>query len=156
MIAVTLTDYELAQAAMTGMLRQISAIKIGYNQDKMKPAGGFWQRHIEGACGEVAVAKAMGRYWGGSVNTFKTIGDLDSTGWEVRTRSDHDYDLIIRDDDDDERVFILVTGSAPEYLVRGWIKAADAKRGEWRKDYGGHGAAYFVPPECLREMGDLR
>lgn len=153
MISVTLTDYELVQAAMTGLLRQVSAIKREYNS---AIKGKEWQAHIEGACGEVAVAKAMGRYWGGSVNTFKSGGDIDSTGWEVRTRSDHDYDLIIRDDDNDERVFILVTGSAPEYRVRGWIKAADAKRGEWRKDYGGHGAAYFVPPECLREMGDLR
>jgi hypothetical protein len=153
MIAVTLTDYELVQAATTGMLRQVSAIKREYNS---AIKGKEWQAHIEGACGEVAVAKAMGRYWGGSVNTFKSGGDLDGTGWEVRTRSEHDYDLIVRDDDPDDRVFILVTGIAPDYQVRGWMKAADAKRQEWRKDYGGHGAAFFVPSECLREMGDLR
>ena len=80
-----------------------------------------------GACGEVAVAKAMGRYWGGSVNTFKSIGDLVSVGWEIRTRAEHSYDLIIRDDDQDDRVFVLVTGKAPNYVVRGWIKAGDAK-----------------------------
>jgi len=153
---VTLTDYELVQAAMTGMLRQISAIKIGYEQDKVKPSGGFWQRHIEGACGEVAVAKAMGKYWGGSVNTFKAQGDLDGTGWEVRTRSDHAYNLIVRDNDPDDRVFILVTGTAPDYQVRGWLKAADAKRQEWKKNYGGHGFAYFVPNSELKSMGDLR
>jgi hypothetical protein len=152
MMNVTLTDYELVQAAMTGMLRQVSAIKRKY---KSTLVGKEWQAHIEGACGEVAVAKAMGRYWGGSVNTFKSGGDLDSTGWEVRTRSDHAYNLIVRDNDADERVFILVTGQAPNYQVRGWLKAADAKREEWKKNYGGHGFAYFVPNSELREMGDL-
>ena len=111
LIEVRLKDYEVLQAAMTGMMRQVSAIK---RKSVSKINGREWQAHIEGACGELAVAKVMGRYWGGSINTFKTGGDIDSTGWEVRTRSSHDYDLIVRDDDDDERVFILVTGSAPD------------------------------------------
>jgi len=153
MIEVRLRDYEVLQAAMTGMLRQVSAIK---RKSVSKINGREWQAHIEGACGEVAVAKVMGRYWGGGINTYKSGGDIDSTGWEVRTRSSHDYDLIVRDDDDDERVFILVTGHAPDYRVHGWIRAADAKRQEWQKDYGGHGLAYFVPHQALSEMGELR
>ena len=98
----------------------------------------------------------MGKYWGGSINTFKAGGDIDSTGWEVRTRSDHDYDLIVRDDDPDGRVFILVTGLSPRFRVWGWIKSEEAKKeNKWRKDYGGHGAAYFVPKDALSNMGDL-
>lgn len=153
MIEVRLKDYEVLQAAMTGMLRQVSAIK---RKSVSKIIGREWQAHIEGACGEVAVAKVMGRYWGGGINTYKSGGDIDSTGWEVRTRSSHDYDLIVRDDDDDERVFILVTGHAPDYRVQGWIRAADAKRQEWQQNYGGHGLAYFVPRDALSEMGELR
>lgn len=153
LIEVRLKDYEVLQAAMTGMMRQVSAIK---RKSVSKINGREWQAHIEGACGELAVAKVMGRYWGGSINTYKMGGDIDSTGWEVRTRSSHDYDLIVRDDDDDERVFILVTGSAPDYRVQGWIRAADAKRQEWQQNYGGHGLAYFVPHHALSEMGELR
>ena len=153
MTAVHLNDYEVLQAAMTGMLRQVSAIK---RKSESKITGREWQAHIEGACGEVAVAKVMGRYWGGGIDTFKSGGDIASTGWEVRTRSSHDYDLIVRDDDDDARIFILVTGNAPDYLVRGWMRAADAKREIWRKDYGGHGAAYFVPHSALRDMEELQ
>lgn len=153
MMEITLNSYELMQGATAGILRNVASIKEQYNRAF---TGREWQVHIEGACGEVAVAKAMGRYWGGSVNTFKAQGDLDSVGWEIRTRAEHSYDLIIRDDDQDDRVFVLVTGKAPNYVVRGWIKAGDAKREEWRKNYGGHQPAYFVPQSELREMGDLR
>lgn len=152
MIHVTLNSYELAQAGTTGLLRNIAALKRGY---KNKNENANWQNHVEGACGEVAVAKLLGKYWGGSINTFKEGGDLDSTGWEVRTRSSHQYDLIIRKDDADDRVFILVTGNAPNYQVHGWILAADGKRPKWLKDYGGHGEAYFVPKDALRRLGDL-
>lgn len=152
MTPVTLNSYELAQAGTTGLLRNIAALKRGY---KNKNETANWQNHVEGACGEVAVAKLLGKYWGGSVNTFKEGGDLDATGWEVRTRSSHHYDLIIRKDDADDRVFILVTGNAPEYRVHGWILAADGKQPKWLKDYGGHGDAYFVPKDALRGLGDL-
>lgn len=153
MIKISLTDFELAMAANAASLRNIAAIKRGYKSKMMQDKQ--WQAHIEGACGEVAVAKAMGKYWGGSVNTFKSGGDIDSTGWEVRTRSSHDYDLIIREDDPDGRVFILVTGISPDYCVWGWIKSEDAKRNEWVENYGGHGKAYFVPKSALKSMGEL-
>lgn len=152
MTPVTLNSYELAQAGTTGLLRNIAALKKGY---KNKIEGSNWQTHVEGACGEVAVAKLLGKYWGGSVNTFKAGGDLDSTGWEVRTRSSHSYDLIIRDDDADDRVYILVTGKAPQYQVHGWIKAADGKQQQWRRNHGGYGAAFFVPKSALRQLGEL-
>ena len=109
---VTLTGYEMAMASDAGRLRNISAIKDGR---KSKIEGGEWQEHIEGATGEVAAAKLMNVFWGGSVNTFKTGGDIDGTGWEVRTRSKHDYDLVVRDSDPDGRVMILVTGKSPNF-----------------------------------------
>lgn len=152
MIDVTLTDYEMAMASDAGRLRNIAAVKRGYES---RISGREWQAHIEGACGEVAVAKATGKYWGGSINSFKSGGDLDSTGWEVRTRSDHNYDLIVRDNDPDDRVFILVTGLSPNFKIWGWIMSQDAKREEWRANYGGHGTAYFVPKLELNEMGEL-
>lgn len=153
MIEVTLTDYELAMASNAACLRNIAALKRGY-ESKIGNLQ-HWQNHVEGACGEVAVAKVTGKYWGGSVNTFKSGGDIDSTGWEVRTRSDHDYDLIVRESDPDGRVFVLVTGQSPSYRIWGWIKSEDAKQEWWRKDYGGHGSAFFVPKEHLKNMGDL-
>jgi hypothetical protein len=150
---VTLTEYELMQASMVGCLRYIAAIKRNYKSGTKFKAG--WSEHVEGACGEVAAAKALGAYWGGSINTFKTGGDLDSTGYEVRTRSEQNYDLIIRDDDPNDRIFILVTGQTPNYEIAGWLLAADAKQVEFKKDYGGYGPAYFVPRKHLRPMREL-
>lgn len=152
MIEVTLEDYEVLQGATVGQLRNISAMRRKYAS---RIPGQEWQAHIEGACGEVAVAKALGKYWGGSINTFKDGGDIASTGWEVRTRSDHKHDLIVRDDDPNERIFILVTGQSPSFRIHGWILARDAKREEWLKNYGGFGPAYFVPKEHLRPMGEI-
>ena len=152
MIEVTLTDYEMAMAANAACLRNIAAKKRNY-QTVFNDAD--WQAHVEGACGEVAVAKAFGKYWGGSVNTWKKGGDIDSTGWEVRTRSKHHYDLIIRDDDPDDRTYILVTGISPDFTIRGWITAKEAKQEQYAKDYGGHGMAYFFPQNKLRDMEEL-
>lgn len=152
MIEVTLEYYEITQAANVGQLRHLAALRRGY---KTSARGKEWQLHIEGACGEMAVAKAAGKYWGGTINTFKDGGDIASTGWEVRTRSSEDHDLIVRDDDPDGRVFILVTGLSPTFRIHGWIKSEDAKREEWRKNYGGFGPAYFVPKESLKNMEDL-
>ena len=149
---VTLTGYEMAMASDAGRLRNISAIKDGR---KPQIEGGEWQAHIEGAAGEVAAAKWMNVFWGGSVNTFKTGGDIDGTGWEVRTRSKHEYDLIVRDSDPDNRVMILVTGKSPNFRVQGWIKTEEAKRAEFLQNYGGYGQAYFVPKSRLNLMEDL-
>jgi len=153
MIAVTLNSYELAQAGTTGLLRNIAALKRGY---KNKNETANWQNHVEGACGEVAVAKLLGKYWGGSINTFKEGGDLDATGWEVRTRSSHHYDLIIRKDDADDRVFILVTGNAPNYQVHGWILGADGKHPKYYKEHPVIGQRFFVPQADLISLGSLK
>lgn len=109
--------------------------------------------HVEGALGELAVAKALGMYWSGSINGFRAPDVGQSI--QVRTRSRHDYDLIVRDSDADEAAFVLVTGSAPEYHVRGWMRGALAKRDEYRQEHGGRPPAYFVPAAHLLSLGAL-
>lgn len=96
----------------------------------------------------MAFAKFVNKYWNGSVNTFKNGGDVGR--FQVRTRSDHSYDLIIRPDDRDSDYFILVTGQAPVFRVRGFILAADAKRmSECIQTYGGRPPAWFIPADRL-------
>lgn len=148
---VTLTWHEAAMASHVGWMRHIKAMFAG-KQDSHGYEGDGWSEHIEGACGELAVAKVLGRYWDGSVNTWKAD---DLPGLQIRTRSRHEYDLIVRPGDDDQAVWVLVTGRCPEYCVRGWIAGADAKRREWLRDYGGRPAAYFVPVKQLRGVEEL-
>ena len=142
---VHLTWHETAMAATIAVNRQISALyKRSPNAFGLTNAG--WSEQVEGACGEVAVAKFLGIFWNGSVNTYATP-DLD--GIQVRTRSKDDYELIVRPKDSDDEIFVLVTGVCPDFRIRGWMRGGSAKRQEWVKEYGNRPPAYFVPTESL-------
>lgn len=149
--AVELSWHEVAMASEIGRLRQLSAVKNGLT-DRHGYDGVGWTEHIEGACGEMAVAKALNIYWNGSVDTFSAH---DLPGLQVRTRSKHDYELIVRKGDSDEACWVLVTGKAPRYLVHGWIRGRDAKQAKWWEAHGGRPAAYFVPQCSLRPISTL-
>lgn len=154
MIEVSLDRFEIELAAAVGMRRMIDSL----THRRRQAAGGVdatgassgWQQHIEGACGEMAFAKGLGRYWSGSVNTFKDGGDVGAV--QIRTRSRDDYDLIVRARDRDEDYFVLVVGQCPVYRIVGYILGGDAKRPEWSRDRGGHGQAFFVPQRSLKAL----
>lgn len=149
MVEVTLTWFEAARAAEVGVQRQIQALARNL-PDAFGYEGDGWAAHIEGAAGEMALAKAMNWYWGGTVNTFKHGGDVGNV--QVRTRTRDHYELIVRDNDRDDDVFYLVTGTVPTFRVVGWILGKDAKRPEFSHMHGGRPAAYFVPHNALREV----
>lgn len=140
---ITLTESELLLASSVGARRQAIAVIRGFADKYGSKRDCAWQNHIEGACGEMAFAKAMGWYWDGGVNTFKRpdVGQV-----QVRTRSKDDYELIIRKKE--FGVYVLVTGLAPKYKIRGWFKSDDVRE-EWLKDHGGREAAYFIPTDKL-------
>jgi hypothetical protein len=151
-MSIRLTSYELALAASVGSRRQVAALKDG-RPDRHGFEGLGWDVHIEGAAGELALAKYMKWYWNGSVDTFREMADVGAV--EVRTRSRHTYELLVRPDDSDDVVYVLVTGRAPEYAVRGWMLGRDAKRPEWFLAHGDRPRAYFVPHAALRPMDAL-
>lgn len=151
---ITLTWSEVALAASVGMRRHMEALRVNRADSHGRGVDNGWTDHIEGACGEAAAAKALDIYWNGSVNTFKTGGDVGP--YQVRTRSDHTFDLIVREDDADDRVFILVRGRVPNFDVVGWIRASDAKCAKWVQTYGGRPPAYFVPASALHALAELR
>lgn len=149
---VTLEWYEVSRAALVGVSRNVEALRKGcVNRLRINDE---WSIHILGALGECAFAKATNRYWNGSVNTFKAGGDIGDC-IQVRTRSQHSYDLIVRNDDKDEDVFVLVTGGPHDFKIHGWMPAKEAKQQKWLADYGGHGEAYFVPASALRPLDPL-
>jgi hypothetical protein len=151
-VLVTLTPTESRAAILTGAERQIDALTRGL-RDRAGTSDDTWTLHIEGAAGEMAAAKALGRYWQMPVSTFKKGGDVGEL--QIRTRSQHNYDLIVRDDDRDGDLFVLVTGRIPRFAVHGWIRGGDAKRAEWRKQYDAHEPAFFVPQGELRPLVEL-
>ena len=153
MIRVHLTTFEWGRSATVGMQRQIASV-LAKRKERFAKNRDPWDKHIEGACGECATAKALGIYWDGSVNTFKDGGDVGP--YQVRTRSDPNYGLNIRADDKDDRIFILCIGRSPNFTIHGWMTAGEVKRHpEWILNPNGWGEAWFAPKEVLFPMEDL-
>lgn len=150
---VNLEWFEVSRAALVGVSRNVEALRKGL-QNARPTNESEWHIHILGALGECAFAKAMGRYWSGSVNTFKHGGDVGLI--QVRTRSKHHYDLIVRDGDCDDDLFVLVTGGPNEFEIHGCMRGKDAKRPEFKQNYGNYGNAYFVPKTKLMDVRGLR
>lgn len=146
MISVTLNADEIQMACFIAAKRHTEAIVKGL-RDKHGFNGDGFSIHAEGVFGEIVFAKAVNRFWAGSINTFKNGGDVGLI--QVRTRSKSDYDLIVRDDDRDTDYFVLVRGSIPSYQVIGYILGRNAKKDCFRKSYGGRAPAFFVPESSL-------
>jgi hypothetical protein len=148
-----LTKTELFYAAVNGVIRNMEAkaAKRTHAHGLSQDAAQAWDMDIEGACGEMAVAKALDRYWAGS-GTFRggDVGEL-----QVRTAREHRGRLILHESDADDQIFVLVTGRAPDLCVRGWLLARDGKRAEYWQDPGTGRPAFFVPQDALRPVGEL-
>ncbi|MCK9459649.1 MAG: hypothetical protein M0R80_08425 [Proteobacteria bacterium] len=150
MIEVRLESYEEEIGVFVGTSR--------YNQAKLqgkKNSHGLkcdeaesLQHNIDGAKGEVAFAKALNLYYSGSVNTFKSGGDVGKI--QVRTRGKDYYDLLVREDDRNGDTFVLVLGCPPLYQIIGYIDGKHAKNKRYLKAYGDREPAYFVPQGCLK------
>jgi hypothetical protein len=147
MAKILLSLMEVRLATDVGVVRHVEALRRARPDAYGRSDEDGWTAHIEGACGELACAKALGIYWLPTVNTFKTGGDVAS--FQVRTRSRDDYQLYVRPDDSDDAIFILVRGIAPRYEVVGWMRGRDAKRPEWFKTFDRRPKAYFVPDAFL-------
>jgi hypothetical protein len=152
MIQVNLTPQEMVIAAMIGAQRHAESVASG-----RRDAHGFDPKaksglsiHVEGACGELAVAKCRDIFWGGALNSFKAA-DL-GVRVQVRTRLEHSHQLIVRRDDADDHAFIHVTGTAPNFRVKGWMWGREAKQPEYLATHGNREEAYFVPDNALRPM----
>jgi hypothetical protein len=144
---IRLEWYEAEWAAGVGVRRQLKALEQG-NLDRHGYDGLGWDNHVEGAGAELAVAKARGLYWAAHVNVFS--GPDVGRAVQVRLRTKHEYDLIIRETDANEHAFVLVTGRIPEFLVHGWIWGVEGKQAKWLEAYGNRPPAYFVPKTHLR------
>lgn len=155
---VRLTRHELEVAAYVGLRRAVNA-----TWKASAPRGGdqrlsVWQAHIEGAMGELAVARFLHAYWPASFDTFQSVDDLQ--GWEVRTTRRADGCLIVRGSDSPRPGLrhVLVTLSAepgpPQLWIRGWLESAEARQPQWQVDPEPR-PVWFVPAEALHPFHRL-
>ena len=151
-IAVTLGWSEVNQGAEAGVHRRIRAMWHGRIHKGTGPAGSRWVSDIEGALGEMAVAKALGIYWSDQARLDKDGGDVGP--YQVRSTIHQKGCLMIWEDDRDDDRVILVTHDVPRFILQGWIRAKDGKQPDfWRPDL--KSPCYFVPQERLCDMADI-
>lgn len=114
-----------------------------------KNVGELWGNHIESAHAELAVCKYLGVYWGFGVNTFH-VEDIVNTNLEVRWSSRED----VKVRPDDNGIIVSVTGKCPTYEIKGWIKASDAKKEQYK--YNKEPVCYFFPHTQLKPIEELK
>lgn len=151
MPSVTLEAWELELGAVMGVRRQARSTHTLANK---YGAERNWNVDIEGACGELAVAKLFGRYWCGGVDNFGgcDVRGLYGASIQVRTSALEGAHLIVRPSEPDDHFFVLVVARCPEYEVKGWIRGWDAKRREWLFDANGRQACFMVPQDALEPV----
>ncbi len=154
-IPITLTEFSAAKDAAWLRIVASSAQRLDpattYKRSMLKRL----EEEIVGAVGEIAVGKWSDRFFVPSVGTFHRVPDCFSN-LEVRSTRLESGSLIVRDNDADERDFVLAVLVEDCVRLCGWISGAAAKQPEFRRNPKNHRPAWFVPQTELLDMEDLR
>jgi len=152
--SVTLTWYEVSVAIHLVGLRHTESLRKGM-QDKHGYKGRDLQDNFYGMLGEIAFAKATGKYFPMSVNTFKEA-DI-GINWQVRTvGSNNNRDLIVRPADPSKHKYVLVEiikkGDFYQATIHGWIEGTQAQDKKYLSYFGNRDRppAYRIPKKDLR------
>ncbi len=149
-VFVTLTEDEMAVASLIGCKRRCESKSRSRSDNHGLKDADFWGIDIEGAAAEMAYCKYRNIFWSASVNSFKKA-DCDYNV-QIRSTKYANGKLIIRNDDSDTDVFVLVTGVAPTFCVCGWIKGIDGKVEQHVSAPNGRERAFFVPQQSLNSF----
>lgn len=149
-VSLTLLEFDLAQHVAAQ--RNRDGIRANADASKFGNAADTLAVHLRGALGEIAAAKALRRYWTGAGSDFHHDDDVGRI--QVRVTDREDGCLIVRPDEGhDNDPWVLVTGTFPHYVVRGWIYGHEARQPEFLRAPNGRPAAHFVPQAALTPVG---
>lgn len=141
---IVLDKWEMILGAHVGAIRQTLQVekRAAQNHGADPNKNGF-QRHVEGALAEMALAKFLDVYWRG-VGEVRApdVGEDDCRQTDLA-----DGHLFIHEND--SRKTWLVTGLNGKYEVRGWIMAEDGKRDEWYRAPQSGRFCWCVPQSAL-------
>lgn len=148
---ITLSPEEIAMAASVAVHRGIDAI-VHNRKNQHGFIGNGWTENIEGYGAEIAVSKALNLYYSaGAGKGFK--GADVSEEIQVRWASQENYRLIVRAPDQTDHFYILVTGEAPTYDIKGFIPGQYAKQDKYYSNPGnGRPDAWWVPQSDLKSI----
>lgn len=147
MISLSLQEVHLA--AQHGMMRRLSALKKARPDKYTNGDLTAWQGDIDGAIAELAVSKAFGTYWSGSV----AIRAVDAGSVEVRATRYESGHLIVQRGDADDAVFVLAIVGDTRVRLAGYIGARAARVvGEFREE---RCAGWWVAQSDLFDVADI-
>lgn len=150
-IRVRLSWTEILLAADVGIMRNVQSLRGRWTPSAEQGFENSWTPNIEGAAGEMAVAKYLAVYWGGIVGDPKA----DDVGeYQVRTNASRRLDdMILRPGDRKDRIWISVLSFLPEFVICGWIAGRDGMNSKYlRQGTPGRPDCYFVPRSALQPM----
>jgi len=145
-----MTEAEVEQATAIGTERYRRAREAGqaprYGYNEADPEG----TDVLGAAAELVVANFLGVEWRAALTVER---DVDVEGYHVRATRYATGRLRIHPDD--SGIFILVTGTVPNLMIRGCHRAESCKRPEfWDEPQPGR-PAWFVPQSELHSIRHL-
>lgn len=154
-VTVRLSMYEIRQAAIAGLERELAAIVKARQDANGTPERDAWGLHIGGCLGELAVAKWLGVYWDGAFRQKLVAGDVGAL--EVRYTDWTNGRLLIKEKDADDAAYLLVTGPSLQqcFTIRGWIVGGDAKKDVWHVELERGRPCYAVPQAVLSPLGPI-
>lgn len=141
-----LTSEEMLSGVLIGSRRRIVSMQKNLNTGTSERS---WDKEIEGALAEVALAKHLGVYMDPSLGKYKA---QDVGAFHVRhTELDNGF-LIIRDQDP-EGTYVLLTGKAGRYSIKGCIDSKDARQmNDCRKAPNNREESWFIPQDRLDKV----
>jgi len=150
MSLIELTYEEMLIATLAAGLRRCRSKTKDWSDAHGYEGDAAWDIEVEGCAAELAYCKYRNVYWEATLDSFKKA-DV-GTNVQVRHTVLDNGRLIVRDDDNNEHFYVLVTGRAPKMKIRGWIKGADAKKETYVNAPNNREPAYFVPQEMLKSF----
>ena len=155
-VTYVLSGSEIHLAVMVGVQRAIDAIRNNRQHRYNSDPGPCWDHNINGAVGELTLAKHVDAFWNGAFGDF-TAADVGGR-YQVRAS---EYDgpnagLILHPADRDDQPYVKVLIRLPHVTLVGWMLGREAKQPQFWTDKLKPGRPCFlVPHGTLHGMDEL-
>lgn len=134
MEAIKVAEQRFLQARVGGMNEATT-----YQSNYME----IMERDITGILGEMVVGRRFDKHYLPAVNTFHGKADVGED-IEVRSTKYANGALILRDNDADDRRYVLViVEPMVGFEIKGWVWGYEAKTTQWYKDDQGRPAWWY-------------
>jgi hypothetical protein len=148
---IHLTATDLSEAAVCAAQRIRSSKGLNHASTYKRSMAIRIEEEIIGILGEMACCKAFGIPFALNLGRFHHEADLLGC-FDVRAIGKRGHRCIIRDNDPDDRLTILVLVEYPIADILGYIRSGDAKDPRWLDNPNDYRMSWFVPASELHQL----